>query len=147
MPVVTFEEDDIVSGTRKLLRSSHARRSGPHDGDTPSRARRRRLGEKRGMPESIIGDGPLDRLDGHRFVANVQHARRLARRRADATGHFGKIVRREKATRRLVELSLVHEVVPLGNEIAEWTALMTEGNAAVHASRCLLAELPRRSLE
>jgi hypothetical protein len=30
------------------------------------------------------------------------------------------------------------EVVPLGNQVAEWASLMAERDAAIHAAACLL---------
>ena len=41
----------------------------------------------------------------------------------------------------LAPLTAIYEVVPLGNQIAERTALMTERNAAVHAASALLSKL------
>ncbi len=42
---------------------------------------------------------------------------------------------------RLVPLAAVHEVVPVGDQVAERAALVTEGHAAVHAARALATQL------
>ena len=41
-----------------------------------------------------LGDRVLDRLDRHRVVVDVEHARRLTRRRADPARQLGEVVRR-----------------------------------------------------
>ena len=71
----------------------------------------------------------------------LQHARRLARRRADAPGDLGEVVRLVEAPRRLVHAAPVDEVVPLGDEVPERAALVAERDAAVHAARRLRAHL------
>ena len=99
------------------------------------------LRHERPPAKHVVGDRALDGLDGHRLVADVEHARRLARRRAHAPGHLGEVVRRVEAPRRLVDAAPVHEVVPLRDEVPERAALVAERDAAVHAARRLRADL------
>jgi len=42
---------------------------------------------------------------------------------------------------RLLPVAAVDEVVPVGDEVAERTALVAEGNAAVHAAAALAPQL------
>src|SRR5260370_24682127 len=93
------------------------------------------------LRECVVRDGPLDRFDGDWLVANIEHARRFAWGGAHASGHLRKVVGREQAPDCLVEAAPVHQVVPLGDQIAERTTLMAKRNAAIHAARCLGAHL------
>ena len=43
--------------------------------------------------------------------------------------------------------SLIHEVVPVGDQVAQWAAVVAERNPAVHAARALVAQLLHRSLQ
>jgi hypothetical protein len=85
-------------------------------------------------------DGQLDLLDRHRVVVDVQHAGRLARRRADQPGELGEVVGGVQVGERLLPAVVVDEVVPVGDLVAERTALLAEGHAAVHAAPALVAQ-------
>ena len=87
--------------------------------------------------EAAIGDGALDRLDGHRHVVDVERARGFARRRTYAAGHLGEVVGRVKVLRRLLPVGVEDEVVPVGDLIVDRAAGVTIGDAAVHAAGCL----------
>src|SRR5690606_674571 len=65
--------------------------------------------------------------------------RRLARRRTQPPGPFREIVGRMQPVDGRFPAIAVDEVVPVRNQVAERTALMAEGNAAVHAARALFA--------
>ena len=73
-------------------------------------------------------------------VVDAEHARSLARRGAQASGEFGKVVRRVQPIDRRAPPIAIHEIVPVGNQVAERAALMTERNAAVHAARRLILQ-------
>src|SRR5215467_11849619 len=63
------------------------------------------------------------------------------RARAEAAGELREVVGGVKPVDRLAPPVAVDEIVPVGDQVAEGTALMTEGDAAVHAARPLLLEL------
>jgi hypothetical protein len=80
-------------------------------------------------------------FDGHRRLVDTQYATALAGGRADPPGEFGEIVSGAKDLICLVPLLPVYVVVELGNDIAEGTAVMTEGDTAIHAPGRLVVEL------
>ena len=91
--------------------------------------------------EGMVDDGELDGLDGDGVVVDPQHAGAFARGGAQRAGELREVVGGMEPVHGLAPLVPVDEVVPVGDEIAERTALMAEGDAAVHAPRTLLAEL------
>ena len=88
-------------------------------------------------PQGVVDDVLLDVLDRDRIVVDVEHARLLARRRADAAGELREVVRRVQALDRLAPAVAVHEVVPVGDDVPERAALVAERDAAIHAARAL----------
>src|SRR5262249_42058889 len=79
----------------------------------------------------------------------AQHARPLARGRADAAGELGEVVGLVQPLQRLAPQPAVDEVVPLRDEVVdraagshalEEGAGVAEGDAAVHAAGALLAQ-------
>jgi hypothetical protein len=94
-----------------------------------------------------IDDLDLDLLDGHRVGVDAEHARRLARRRAKAAGELGEVVRGVQAVDGVAPVVAVHEVVPVGDQVAERAAVVAERDAAVHAAPGLdLQRLVREAL-
>src|SRR6202034_1090147 len=77
----------------------------------------------------------------------VDHARGFTGGRTDPPGNCREVVGRREPAHGEVELALVDQVVPFGDEIAERTALMTERNAAVHAPRSLRAHFGGLSMD
>src|SRR6185369_11006399 len=78
-----------------------------------------------------------DVLDGDGVVVDVEDAGLLAGSGADAAGELGEAVGRVQALDRLAPAAAVHEVVPVGDDVPERAALVTEGDAAIHAARAL----------
>src|SRR5439155_56847 len=89
-----------------------------------------------GVPELRDGD-----------VVDLEHTRALARRGAEPARPLGEVVRRVQALDRLAPVALVHEVVPVGDDVPEGAALVAERDAAVHTPRRLLLELVLREGE
>ncbi len=132
--VGALEHHDVVTGARELLRGREARRSGADDGDALARLH---VGDLRRDPPfgpRAVDDLDLDLLDRDRVLVDAEHARRLARRRAEATGELGEVVRRVQPLDRVAPVVAVHEVVPVGDEVAERAAVVAERDAAVHAA-------------
>src|SRR5690606_7916923 len=96
-----------------------------------------RQGRPRDYP--AFGVGPLDDrqlyvFDHDRVVVDLERAGRLARRRAGVTRELGEVVGGVKPRDRVLPTPLVHEIVPLGDQIAERAAAMTKGDTALHAA-------------
>ena len=106
--------------------------AGPH---------RRWLGHDPALVPRPVDDRHLDLLDRHRIGVDAEHAGGLARRRAQAAGELGEVVRRVQALHRIAPMVAVDEVVPVGDEVAEWAAVVAERDAAVHAATGLVFEL------
>ena len=81
-----------------------------------------------------------------RVGVDPQHARRLARRRAQPAGELRKVVGRMQAIDRVAPVFAVDQVVPVGNQVAERTTVVAERNAAVHATTCLGLHLVEREV-
>src|SRR6185436_20828809 len=96
---------------------------------------------------AAVDDRAFDRFYGHRVVVDVQGARRLARRRADAAGELREVVGRVQHVERGLPAIAAHQLVPVGDQIVDRAAVVTERYAAIHAPRALLADLGRRHLE
>ena len=91
--------------------------------------------------EGLVGDGAFDRLDGDRLVDDVERAGGLARRWADAPGHFREIVGRVEVLRRVQPVGMIDEVVPVGDLVVDRATGVTIGDAAIHAARGLARDL------
>ncbi len=92
------------------------------------------------LVEGVVDDLDLDLLDGHRVLVDAEHARALARRRAQPPGELREVVGGVQPLDRITPTIRAHQVVPLGNEIAEWTAVVAERDTAVHAPCRLIAQ-------
>ena len=110
---VAQQAADAVAASRtpspRGRRGRAAGRRPGRPGRSPRRPRacrsvRGRLRHDPAFLPAAVDDRALDRLDGHRVVVDVERAGRLARRRADAAGEFGKL---------LVECSVVSAASPL----------------------------------
>ena len=147
--VVALVDDDVVASPRELLRCSKTRGAGADDRHLLAAAQRsedRRETATEAFLDRGARDGALDVLDGDRCISDVEHARRFARRRADATGHLGEVVRRVEHANGVGHAPAMNEVVELRDDVAERTALVTERDAAIHAARGLRAEVALRGL-
>ena len=93
---------------------------------------------------AAIDDRAFDRFDGHRIVVDVERARGLAGRGADAAGEFGEVVGRVQHVERVLPAVAADQLVPVGDQVVDRTAVVAERDAAIHAARALLAHLGRR---
>ncbi len=126
-----------MAGTRELLCRGQAGRAGADDGDLATAAQRGLLRHDPAFVPRAIDDRVLDGLDAHRQVVDVEHARRLARRRADAAGELGEVVRRVQHRGRVLPLVGIDQVVEVRNDVVDRAAAVAERRAAVHAARGL----------
>src|SRR5262249_32690845 len=89
-----------------------------------------------------VDDRELDLLDRHRLaLADLQHARRLARRRAPPAGGVGAGGRAVQVGDRLPPLAPVDGVVAVRDQVVDRAAVVAERDDALHAARALLCEL------
>src|SRR5207248_9122504 len=92
--IVLFQHDHFVPRARELLRACQSRGPGadnryPFSGATSSGLRKHPA-----LFPAFIDDEVLDRFDADRIIVDVERARSLARRRAQAPGKFRKVVGR-----------------------------------------------------
>lgn len=132
--VVTFVHGNRVTDAGQLLCNCEACRTGPHHGNRLACEARRRKGMDPVVVEGFINDGNLNLLDGHGRLVDTQHAGRFAGCRAQTAGELREVVRGVEAFNRFLTLVPPHEVVPLGNQVAQRASLMAERNATVHAA-------------
>ena len=138
--VVALEDGDGVAGARQLLRGGETCGARAHDGDGLAGQAPRRLRLDPAVGERVVDRRDFDLLDRHRRLVDAEHARRLARRGAQAAGELREVVRRVQTLDRGAALAPPHQVVPLRNEVSERAALVAERDAAVHAAPGLTAE-------
>ena len=149
--VIPLEHRHGVTGAGELLCGGQPGRAGPDDGDRLAGQLVRRQRHDPALVEGVVDDLDLDLLDGHRILVDAEHARALARRRAQPAGELREVVGGMQPLDRVAPAVAAHQVVPLRDQVAQWTAVVAERNAAVHAPRRLLAQghrarSPRRPL-
>ncbi len=137
--VALFEQGYIMTGTRELLRAGHARRARTHDSDLFAGLVCGDLRRNPAVLPGLVDDGALNGLDGDGFILQVERTGFLAGRRADPAGELGEVIGRVQYADRAPPLAFPHQVVPVGDEVVDRAALVTERNAAVHAARALRA--------
>ncbi len=136
-----LEQHDFVAGAPKLLRACHSGRAGTDHGHALAGPSFRRLRRDPAFFPTLVDDEVLDRLDADRIVVDIERAGGFAWRRADSSGEFRKVVGRVQHFERLAPLLPVDEVIPVGNDVVDRAAGLTEWDAAVHAARALLRRL------
>ncbi len=92
-----------------------------------------------------VDDRELDLLDRDGVaLADLEHAGRLARRRAEPAGELGEVVRPVELIDRLAPAVAVDEIVPVRDQVPERAAVVAERHAALHAAGALVAQLEQR---
>src|SRR5271166_1296974 len=146
--LVALEQRHTVARSALLLRRRHARGTRTDDRDRLAGLAPGRLRRHPAFVPGAVDDRVLDLFDRDRFaLPDLEHARRLAWCRAQATGELGEVVRRVQLDDRVAKAVAIDEVVPVGDEVAQRTAVVTERHAAVHTAGALLAQLRHRPLE
>ena len=130
-----------MPGTRQLLRAGQPGRAGADHRNFFAGFFCGRLRHDPALLPAFVGDGVFDGFDTHRVVVYIERACRLARRRTDAAGEFGKIVGRMQRRQRCAPVLLVDQVVPVGNDVVDRATAHAERRAAVHAARPLYRRL------
>ena len=139
--IALFEDHDIMSDARELLRRGQTGRAGADDGDALAGLDLRRLRHDPALLPAFIDDRMLDRLDADRLGVDVERAGGFARRRTDPAGKIREIVGRVQNRQSLLPISPVDQVVPVGNDVVDRAARITERDTTVHAACALDAGL------
>ena len=139
--LVALVDDDVVAAAVELVRRGEPGRARADDGDGLAGAERRRLRLDPALRERALDDRPLDLLDHHRVVVDLERAGGLARRRADQAGELGEVVGAVQAVDRRAPAAGAREVVPLGDQVADRAGVVAERDPAVHAAVGLAARL------
>ena len=135
---VLLEHGHVVADACELLRCSQAGRTGANDRHFLAALVGRRLGLHPAFGPGAVDDGMLDRLDPDRIIIDVDHAGGLARRRADASGEFRKVVGAVQHRDRVLPVALVDQIVEVRNDVVDRAAAVAKRRAAIHASSRLL---------
>src|SRR5699024_6633533 len=91
--------------------------------------------------ESAFHDGKFHVFNGYSVIVDAQYAGAFARGGTQAAGKFGEIVRCVQAVVGFAPAVLAHQVIPLGDDIAQGAALVAKRYSAVHAACGLLFNL------
>src|SRR5687768_9501158 len=137
--VILLEQRYKVAGTIQLLRGSHSCWTGSDHSHALSSAFQRRLRLDPAHLPRVVDDAALDYFNGDRRLIDPEHARGLTRRWTDAPGELRKVVGGVQHADGILPAVAVNQIVPVGNDVVQRTAGMTEGNAAVHAAGTLRA--------
>ena len=70
----------------------------------------------------LLNDGKLVFMDRHRFVIHAADARLFAQRGTDTTGKLRKRIGLQQTDERLLRPIVVQFIVPLRDQIVQWTA-------------------------
>ena len=130
-----------VAGAAQLLRRRQSCRAASHHRHAAAGVVFGRLGLDPSLLPCAVHNAALDQLDGDGRLRDGQHACRLARRRTDAARKLRKVVGRVQPPDGIRPAAVVHQVVPVRDQVVQRTAGVAEGHAAVHAARSLLALL------
>ena len=143
--VIALENRNCVAHPSELLSGSKTCWPTADDGD---RLAAEAIGRDRLHPAvlpRIINDRHLDVFDCHRGLINPQHTRRLARCRTKPAREFGEIVGLVETLNCAFSIPTSDQVVPFGNQVTQWAALVTERDTTVHASTRLAGQRRRVS--
>ena len=138
--IVPLEHGDRVPRAGELLSSGQPGRPGTDNGNGLARQPIRRQRHHPALGEGVVDDLDLDLLDRDRILIDAQHARALTRRRTQPTGELGEIVGRVQPLDGVVPTAGAHLVVPLRDQVAQRTTVVTERDTAIHTAGGLLGE-------
>src|SRR5207249_3470483 len=134
----------------ELRCGAKSRRTGADDGDFSAGPGFGRFGSDPTFFPALIDDGTLDVLDRHRRGVDAEDTRAFAGGGADPAGKLGEVVGLVQSVERFAPEAAINQIVPLRDQVvdraarrhaADQCARVTERNAAIHATRALLAEL------
>lgn len=139
--VLLLVDHNAVPCAAKLLRSGKPRRPRADDSDPLSATMSWDLGMNPTFFPPLIDDGTFNRLDGDGVILQIQRARRLAGRWAQAPRELREVVGGVKNMQRLPPIPARHQIVPIWNDVIDRTTGMAVRNATFHASQRLSLDL------
>ena len=132
--------DYRVSRAAQLLRGGQSSGTRANDGDFLSGAKLGWLGANPAFLKSAIHYVFFNLLDRDWGLIDPQNAGGLARGWTNSSSEFRKIIRCVQLADRFFPASVIHQIVPVGDQIVDGTSSLAERNAAVHAARTLRAK-------
>ena len=139
--VIAFEDGDGVSGAGQLLSAGEAGGAGADDRDGLAGEGLGRLRLDPSLIPSVVDNVELNLLDADCVVVDRQHAGRLTGGGAEPAGEFREVVSGVQPVDSVAPLTAKHEIVPVGDDVPQGAAVLTEGDATVHASSGLLLQV------
>src|ERR1700738_5351464 len=130
-----------MPGPIQLLCCRESRRTRADNGDFFTRPDFGRLGTNEAFGETSLHDAVFNLLDGDRGLVDSQHARRLTRGWTNASGELGEIICRVKLAHGFFPAPVIHQIIPVWDEIVDRASAVAEGHAAIHAARALVSQL------
>ncbi len=129
----------LVTRLIQLSGRGQAGRTGANNGDPSTGPCGRRMRRDPAFCPASIDDRVFDILDRHRRFDDPQDTRAFAGGRASSPREFREVVRLVQAIQRIAPAILIHQVVPLGNQIVNRAAgsRLAEWDATIHAPRSL----------
>ncbi len=128
-----LEHHHLVAGPSQLLRTGQAGRARAHDGHFLAGPFPGQLAGHPALGPGSLGDLVLDPFDGHRLGVDPEHARGLARCRAEPARELREVVGRVQPLDGGGPVVPPDQVVPLGDQVPERAPLVAERDPAVHA--------------
>jgi hypothetical protein len=132
--IITFKNCYRVSSSGELLRCCQSSWATTYNRNGLSSKSIWHLGQNKAFVKGVIDDADFNFFDSHCRLINSQHARVLAWSRTNSTREFREVVRCVQAINCLFAATSMRKIVPLRYQVSKWAALVTEGNAAIHAS-------------
>src|SRR5580700_7760850 len=126
-----------MAGAIQLLRGGQAGRTGTNHGHAFAASHQRRFGANPTFAESVLDDSLLDHFNGDRRFIDPQYAGSFTGCGTHAPGELRKIIGGMQHADSFAPAVAIDQIVPVRNHVVQWTAGMTERNAAIHAARAL----------
>jgi hypothetical protein len=132
-----------VAGAIELIRGCQPARPRADNADGLAGPRTRSLVLDPAFRETAIDNGVLDILDCYGWIGNSENARALTWGWTGPARELREVIGLVQTIQRLTPPTLVHKVVPLGNQVIDWAACirLTEWHPAVHTPSALPFEI------
>ena len=119
----------------QLVRGSQAGWAGPDNGHTFARAFLWRIRLHPSLLPGVVDDGALDVLDGHGGLVDAEDTGALTGGWTDPARELWEVVGLGQLVESLLPVAVEHQVVELGDDVAQGTAVrggVAERHSAVH---------------
>ena len=139
--VVFLVDRDGMAGTTELLCGGESGGPAADDGNALPGIVLGRFGLNPTLIPRSLDDAALNELDGDCGRIDAKHAGGFAGCRANAASELREVVGGVEAADRILPAAVISEVVPVGDQVVDRAAGVTEGNAAIHAAGALVTLL------